>query len=150
MICLLTLIWLLWEEDEFDRIIPGAWDEMNNVLDPLKKNLGKIAPALEGIIPSKDLAALLDYNKQLKQIKTDTKKVLGELFSHTDDVLAKLNERIQGALPRNEVEQITQRSQAISAKMQVYKQLTGSAQTVHESQEAEKSKDVANKVSRRK
>ncbi len=150
MICCLGLLWILWEEDEIGKIIPGGWISISDMSGTVTRNLQKSTNLVNSVVPEKDLKDLHNFpDDAVNQLTIHTNEILDKLTSHTEDVIAQLTRRIESTLPISEVEKLARLSQDISSDIQVFKQLKGASQEIRTTQEAESLPDVDNIVSRR-
>ena len=139
LVCLLGLLWVMWEENEIGRIIPGAWEDISDVLSPLKKSM----PLLQQIVPKEDL----------DKLNTFADHAINELKSHIDglkkDLLTRANNEFSLLINNAKQAVSSNAPQYLSAKNELSRQLTGSAQDIRERKVAEQLKDVRSKVFRK-
>ncbi|CAF1228821.1 unnamed protein product [Adineta steineri] len=142
LISCMGLLWILWEEDEIDLVIPGAWNDINDTFDSMKIPFSKLSPAIESIIPTKDMKRLKTFfDNQLKTAHSHIELTLKQLNKYTDDVL-KATEHFENRLPVEKREQFKNRREHIRSEN---KNLHGAAEKIRLKQEAEKEKDIKNR-----
>ncbi len=144
LICCLSLFWMLCMEDEIGRVIPGAWNDIKDAFDPMKKLLEKWTPVLESIIPKQDLERLHGLTDNLvKDARSHIDTLLKDITDHTENVFLQLSKNMENVLPKEEVKQFQRRSEDILSRAQNIP-LHGSAQEIRARKEVEQSKDMRN------
>ncbi|CAF1095588.1 unnamed protein product [Adineta ricciae] len=63
LICCLALLWVIWEEDEIGRVIPGAWHDFKDIVS--KHQLEKLVTVGQGVASGSDLKKMTDHTRNL-------------------------------------------------------------------------------------
>ena len=138
MICCLGLLWVLWEEDEIGKIIPGGWVSISDMSDTLTKNFKTTTSLVHGVVPEKNLENLQNFTRgAVETLNIHTDALLGKVTSHIEQ----LTRRLESTLPISEVEKLTHLSQNTFSTTQTFKQLERGAQEVPTTQETRSLKD---------
>jgi hypothetical protein len=136
LVCSLGLLWVLWEENEIGKIIPGAWEDASDVMSPLKKSL----PLLQQIIPKEDLDKISTFaDHAVKELQSHIDGIKKGLLTRANKEFSGLNNSMGQALPSSAIKRTTRAPQ----------QLTGSAQEIRERKAAEQLQDFGSKVFRK-
>lgn len=148
LICCLGLLWVLWEEDEIGRILPGAWSNFEDMKGVFRSRVQNVMPVIYGVAPKKDVDRLTNFAQDIfQQLHNDADRILQTFNSHTNEILKNLVLRVDGTLPHSALGQITDINQKTSSRMRDIRQLTGSAQEIRLRKELEMEKDLGKKLS---
>ena len=149
LICCLGLLWVLWEEDEIGRIMPGGFVSPQDISKIVLGGVKTLTPLLDAVIPECDLEGIKNLTGGLlNELNSHTEMVLMQLTTHTEMVI-ELTRSLGDTLPISKVQELDQLSRKISSKNQAFKDLKGAAQEIRARKEAENSKDLGSAVSGR-
>ncbi|CAF3505171.1 unnamed protein product [Adineta steineri] len=102
LLCSLALIWIMWEEDELSRILPGGWMSISDVFP--KDRIAKLAYLGTSIVPQNQVTKVTDGISDKGQ---------------------KVTSMIIDKLPKTERNPIEDVVETVSEKTQSYKQRAG-------------------------
>ncbi|CAF1544771.1 unnamed protein product [Adineta steineri] len=145
LISCMGLLWILWEENEIDQVIPGAWNDINDTVASMKNPFSKLKPLLESIIPKEDMEKFKHFvDHELVEARSHINSKLNEINQYTTNVMDEITKQIENKFPIEKMERLKPQSNDIRSIVKNFS-LQGSAQEIKSKIETEKEKDIRNR-----
>ncbi|CAF1448965.1 unnamed protein product [Adineta steineri] len=143
LISCMGLLWILWEENEIDLVIPGAWNDATDTFNSIKEPLKKSRHLLDSFKPEEDKKKSKEDKKESKDAHSDNESAIDQLAEGAEDVFGpKKHSENQDTIEK--AEQFKRRSRDIRPTVKNFS-LQGSAQEIKSKIETEKEKDIKNR-----